>query len=232
MSIDTSNTVADIVKEDIRTAHVFKKHGIDFCCGGGKELGKVCDAKGIDFKELVAELDQSIKNMEQGEHSYDEWSPVVLADHIEAVHHAYLKENLPILMEYSKKVAHVHGGGVGHEYLVEMWKEVEALSMELLQHLQKEEMVLFPWIREMGTESGGPDHCGGDISMPIKVMLMEHDNAGDALKRIRTLSNDYTLPEYACNTWQAYFHLMEEIEDDTHLHIHLENNILFPKVSS
>jgi regulator of cell morphogenesis and NO signaling len=218
-------TIAEIVAEDISKASIFKKYDIDFCCGGGKTLTAACEKGGVNADELVEELIKSTSQVSSNE-DYNNWDLGVLVDHILNTHHAYIKEKNPIILQFSEKVASVHGQA--NPEVVEINTLFGALVSELNAHMMKEENILFPNIKKIaaGEESMFPN---GSIASPIHMMEMEHDNAGDIMKRIKEISNDLVPPEHACNTYKALYHSLGEYFDDLMQHIHLENNILFPK---
>jgi regulator of cell morphogenesis and NO signaling len=222
--------VAEVVSENIKSAHVFKKYGIDFCCGGGISIEEACKKNDVESAKLVNDLiniDQHIDRQED----YNNWKLDFLIQHILNIHHTYVLESLPILEEYATKVASVHG----HHYkeLIEIRDIVGQVCAELFTHLQKEEKVLFPYIKYLVQAENDNAHVApppfGYAKSPIGVMEVEHENAGNAFKQLRKLSHDYKVPEDACNTFRALYSLLEEFENDLHQHIHLENNILFPK---
>jgi len=222
-------TVAAAVTDNIRTADVFKKHGIDFCCGGNVSLKSVCEKKGLDMDVILAEL--GLVGQSRDSTSDQSWDDAgLLIDHILDIHHTYVTESIPILLQYADKVAKVHGEHATE--VVEINRLVQAVADELSSHLEKEEQVLFPYIKELhsANESGenlAEHHCE-TVANPIRVMEMEHESAGDAFKEIRKLSNDFIPPAWACNTFRALYAKLEEFETDLHIHIHLENNILHP----
>ncbi len=220
-------TIAEIVAEDISKASVFKKHDIDFCCGGGKKLSVVCESKGLNLNDLIDELLTEKPATDQKD--FNSWTLSFLADYIVNVHHNYIKENIPIITEFAEKVAKVHGNA--NPEVIEIRDLFAAQSNELTHHMHKEEMVLFPAIKRIETE-GAQDFPFGSIDGPINMMMMEHESAGDILKRIKELSNNYTPPEHACNTYKALYHNLGQYMDDLLQHIHLENNILFPKAQA
>lgn len=230
MNITEENTVAEIVTYNIKTADVFKKHGIDFCCGGGISIKKACEKHNISYSELENEL-SNINNGISKAYNYDSWKLDFLVDHIENIHHTYVAENTPLVLQYSDKVAKVHG----HHYkeVLEINKLFHAVAQELAAHMKKEELILFPFIKQLvkankeGVKVKTPHF--GTVNNPIAMMEDEHENAGDILKEIKQLSNNYTPPEGACNTFKALYAKLDEFEQDLHQHIHLENNILFPK---
>ena len=230
MTIDNEKTVAQLVTENIKTAHVFKKYGIDFCCGGGISVKKACEKKGVDFSQLERELSDVDKEVTRA-YNYDAWDLSFLTDHIINVHHKYVEESIPILLQYAAKVAKVHGNHYTEVVRVnELYVEV---ANELSSHLRKEEQVLFPYIKQLvqadkdGQKAGRPPF--GTVKNPINVMEDDHQQVGDIFKEIARLTNNYTPPEEACNTFRALYAKLDEFEQDLHHHIHLENNILFPK---
>jgi regulator of cell morphogenesis and NO signaling len=219
-------TVGQMVSENIKTAHVFKKYNIDFCCGGGISIAKACEKTGVSLDKLESDL----MNIEEHGRMYDykSWNLSFLISHIVQVHHRYVLDTLPILESYAEKVAKVHG--LNYPEVVTIYKEVLHLQNELISHLNKEEKVLFPLISKMLTaKSKGLSIEKTNIEGPILQMFSEHDHAGDVFKKISKITDNYTPPTGACQTFKALYNLLEEFENDLHLHIHLENNILFPK---
>lgn len=230
MEIQETNTIGEIVAANIKTADVFKKHGIDFCCGGGKKIIDVCNKKEIDFDVISSELIQ-IDQQVQPPTDFNSWKLDFLIDYIENVHHTYVSQNIPLILEYSNKVANVHGES--HPEVIEVNQLFIAVAQELAAHMKKEELILFPYVKQLvksekeGSVPGTPHF--GTVKNPITMMEHEHDNAGDIFKKIAELTSNYTPPEYACNTYRALYAKLEEFENDLHQHVHLENNILFPK---
>ena len=222
-------TVADLVTENIKTAHIFKKYGIDFCCGGGISIERACAKKGVDYQTLADELMQ-VSSSDRA-YNYKSWSADFLIDHIINVHHVYVEENLPLLLQYSDKVMKVHG--LHDSELVEINNLVQTVAGELAAHMKKEELILFPFVKKMilAQKEGImlPRPSFGTVFSPIAMMEEEHDAAGELFREIAELSNNYTPPSHACNTYKAFYAKLEEFENDLHLHVHLENNILFPK---
>lgn len=231
MTTLSERTIADLVNEDYRRATVFKKHGIDFCCGGGKTLEAVCEKKGLpleDMQHALAEVAAAPSNESMRPAG---WSPDFLADYIVNEHHAYVRESVPLLQEFTLKVARVHGES--NPDLIKIAMLVDELALELMQHMVKEEKLLFPYIRVLvaALENGRAQESPvfETIHNPIRMMEEEHDRAGEMMREIRRLSSDYTPPEHACNTYRVSFAKLEEFENDLHRHVHLENNVLFPK---
>ena len=225
-------TVGDMVAEDYRTAEIFKRYGIDFCCGGKRTVADVCAAKGIDGEDLAEKLAHAAPDQNASpEPAFAEWSLPFLADYIVEVHHHYVRDRLPRLLEYARKVAKVHGHAWPENIAIA--DQVTAIFHEMTEHMAKEEKVLFPYIRhlwqtrELDRELAEAPF--GSIENPIHVMEEEHENVGEAMRTIRLLSHDYTPPLGACNTYIVLYKLLEEFESDLHRHVHLENNILFPR---
>ena len=225
--MSNQKTVGELVTEDIRTATVFKKFGIDFCCGGGKPIQEACEEKGANYGNLMTEI-QSIMNDSKPDVDFQNMSLGKLIDHIFETHHKYIYENGPITAQFVNKVAHVHGER--HPETVEVAKVYNELLSELNHHMMKEENVLFPYVKSLlVAEAEQSDTIRPFVAHPIRVMEMEHDAAGEMLKKLSELTSGYMPPPDACNTYKAAYANLKAMEDDIHFHIHLENNILFPK---
>lgn len=231
MNIHPDLTVGEMVAHHYRTAEVFKRHGIDFCCGGKKTLGKACSDKNIGWETLATELDQVLQSPEMPSQNADAWEPDFLAEFIVQTHHRYLRENLPLLREFTAKIAAVHGER--HPELKIVEKQVELLSNDLLEHMLKEENILFPYIKTLCAAQRGqqqsPAMPFGSVQNPIRMMEHEHDYAGSLLENLRDLTGDFTPPDDACTTYRVAFAKLKELDDDLRWHVHLENNVLFPK---
>jgi regulator of cell morphogenesis and NO signaling len=231
ISGENDETLGEIAVKDLRKAQVFKKYGLDFCCGGKKTVKQACAEKGLDVTKIEQELQQADKINSSRPIPYEEWSLDFLADYIVNTHHSYVKRTLPDIRAYAKKVMKVHGDL--HPELLPIRQKVEEVNEELTAHLIKEERVLFPYIKELVTAKDNvqPLHAAhfGTIQNPINMMEMEHELVGRNLAEIRELSKNYLLPEYACASFKLLYRMLVEFEDDLFLHIHLENNILFPK---
>lgn len=222
-------TVGEIVAEDYRTAEVFKKNGIDFCCGGKVSLAEICRKKNVPQDKLVSEIQNAQTKQKSSAPDASKWELSFLADYIERIHHTYVKSSMPLIVEFAEKVALVHGQA--NPEVKEILKLVHAVSDELMPHMGKEEHVLFPLIRNIEKEAKGlmhPDPHIIQVEFPISVMEAEHENAGAAMHKMREISNNFTPPDHACNTWRVLYAKLNEFEEDLHLHVHLENNILFP----
>ncbi len=224
-------TIAALVTEDYRMAEVFKRNGIDFCCGGGKTVGEACKTKGVDFDELEKELGQAVESsMPEESTNFDKWGLVELVDYIIEKHHSYVRQNVPLILEFAQKVATVHG----HAYpeVIKIAELFQEAAKELGPHMMKEENILFPYIKDLvnaRNSEKSTESMFGLVQGPISMMTMEHESVGDIMKEIRKLSGNYIPPLHACNTFKVEFFKLKEFEEDLHQHIHLENNILFPK---
>ena len=222
-------TVGQMVVERPQRSRVFDRLHIDYCCGGKRTLEEACAKRGLDLKAVIAELEAFDAEAETQPDAVRPANLTMteLADDIERTHHAYLREELPRLGDLVKKVSAVHGQA--HPWLTGLTSVYAELVAELEPHMLKEEQILFPLIRELDQAATAPSfHCGS-VGNPIRMMEMEHQNAGAALDRIREMTTDYEIPEGACNSFRAMLSGLEHLEADLHLHIHKENEILFPK---
>jgi len=217
--------IGDIVTQDFRAAEVFKKAGIDFCCGGSQSLEAACRDKKLDVAEIESELEK-LENSEPGSsHKFNEWKLDFLCDYIVNTHHQTVMKLLPELTFYTQKIAEVHGDN--HPELSEIANLFAQVDKELRQHLRNEEEVLFPAIREVLKTNSAESKA--TIISEITRMTGEHEFAGGAMDKINELSHRYAVPEDGCNTYRVAYKLLEQFEDDLHIHVHLENNILYPK---
>ena len=217
--------IGDIVTQDFRAAEVFKKAGIDFCCGGSQSLEAACRDKKLDVAEIESELEK-LENSEPGSsHKFNEWKLDFLCDYIVNTHHQTVMKLLPELTFYTQKIAEVHGDN--HPELSEIANLFAQVDTELRQHLRNEEEVLFPSIREVLKTNSAESKA--TIISEITRMTGEHEFAGGAMDKINELSHHYAVPEDGCNTYRVAYKLLEQFEDDLHIHVHLENNILYPK---
>lgn len=226
-----TNTVGEIVRLNFKAAEVFNNHGIDFCCGGKVSLADACESGNCDIDLIIHELEALNTGNGNAVHNFDAWGIGFLSDYIKNTHHQYVKTEIPLILPLAKKVAEVHGEN--HSELIRISELFQDLAEELTSHLNKEEQILFPYVKKMEEEQlagkcSGPN-CFGSIESPISVMEAEHENAGVILKEMFRLSNGYMVPDDACNTFRLLFDKMKAFENDLHQHIHLENNILFPK---
>lgn len=231
MNFQENNIIGELVAQDYRAAAVFKKYGIDFCCQGNRTIEDACVAKNLDSKLVVTDLNSINQVSSEGTTDYKSWPIDLLVDYIEKKHHRYVEEKTQEIKPYLDKICRVHGEH--HPELFEINEHFNAAAGELATHMKKEELVLFPFVRKMAKakqENTVPDtpHFG-TVENPIQMMMNEHTTEGERFRKIETLSNNYTPPQDACNTYRVTFALLKEFEQDLHLHIHLENNILFPK---
>lgn len=221
-------TISQFVQENPARSRFFEKLGIEYCCGGKLSLQEACAKKGLDAATILATLD-ALETLNTAHSGPDIGSMTLteLADHIVTTHHAYLKDELPRLAFLTKKVAAVHGDD--YPWLREVHQVYIRLAEELSSHLQKEEVVLFPAIRNLEQKGDSAAPFGHDLSRPVFMMEHEHAEAGEALAKLRELTSDFTPPASACNSFRAMLQGLEELERDTHEHISKENNILFPR---
>jgi regulator of cell morphogenesis and NO signaling len=226
-------TVGEITAKDIRKAEVFSKYGIDFCCGGNKSLKEVCRDKNISIEQISMELENIEKNKQTEIIDFKTMDLSDLCTYIVEKHHHYVRETSPILEKLLDKISEVHGAN--HPELNKVRSIFRNLAAELSTHMMKEERILFPYIMLLSEnhKNGVPTKTApfGSVDMPIRMMMMEHDSAGDFMNDIREGSNTYLLPADACNSYKSAYRMLSDFEHDLMLHIHLENNILFPRAS-
>lgn len=227
----TTQTVREIALENPASIRVFEQFGIDYCCGGRKPLAEACAAGHIAMDDVLAEL-QSVASSSAP--AADDWSAqplAVLSAHIVSTHHAYVKRELPRLADLADRVVNRHGDTRSELSLIR--ERLAAVTDELTPHLAKEEFVLFPHIANLesavAAQQPRPRGCFGTVANPIAMMTQEHDAAGAIMAELRKLSHDFTPPAGACPTFHGFYNGLREFEQDLHQHIHLENNILFPR---
>lgn len=227
----TTQTVREIAQTQPSSIRVFEQFGIEYCCGGRKPLAEACAAKDIDVETVIAALDTASRSENFKARDWTKESLADLTEHIVATHHAYCKGELPRLSGLAVKVVNRHGG-TNPELLV-IRAKLAQLAEELTDHLAEEEVVVFPSIVKLerketsvGVELG---ESRASIGNPLALLIQEHDNAWVLLAEIRSLSRDFVTPEYACTTYHAFFDGLRDFERDLHRHVHLENNILFPR---
>lgn len=226
-TVQLHDTVGNIVRDHPALARLFEQSKVDYCCGGQKTLAEVCTQRGLDPQTFLAQLEEAAIAEPLPAVNLVALSLSELTDHIEQVHHAYLKTELPRLENLVTKVARVHGDRDSR--LTQVRDIFLSLSQELTTHLMKEEQILFPMIRQLETRETVPVfHCGRIVN-PINQMILEHDTAGTALAQLRQLTDDYTPPDWACNTYRVLLDALLTFEQDMHQHVHKENNVLFPK---
>lgn len=231
MGITTEKTIREIALENPATIRVFERFGIDYCCGGRKPLEQACSELQLSVDQVKEKLAECVNG---GSDQSAEWGTESLSrliQHIVRKHHAYCRQEVPRLKALAEKVKSRHGAT--HPELDEIASLFERLGNDLLVHMLKEEQVLFPYIagvehaRASGQEPSRPFF--GHVSFPVEAMVNDHEEAGEILRRLRALSSNYTPPMGACPSYQGLYHGLLEFERDMHQHVHLENNILFPR---
>ncbi len=224
--LTTQSTLADIVTARPSLARVLEARGLDYCCGGGATLQDACAAQDLDADAVLTDL-----TADAADEAVPEWATMSVAeliDHLEGTHHQYLWDELPRLSALADKVQSVHGER--HPELAEIASCYAMLRADLEPHLTKEERMLFPMVRALAAADAAPAfHCGS-LQNPISVMLAEHDTVGELLAQLRELTSGYQTPDDGCASYAALFSGLAELEADTHLHVHKENNVLFPAV--
>lgn len=224
---DKNATIGEVVVELPKATEIFKNYGIDFCCGGHRNLRSVAEEQGIDQEKLFKDLDIAYEERKESygsqKDNFESMSPVVLSTYIEDTHHGYLRKALPETAELLATILRVHGKN--HPELFEAYKLFGQLKTDLEQHLLKEETMLFPDFEDASANEKA-------IAELTKTIISEHEAAGDLLVKLREATEDYTLPEDACGTFARTYEMLEEIESDLHQHIHLENNILLKEYAS
>jgi regulator of cell morphogenesis and NO signaling len=224
-------TIGAFVAQDFRTAAVFSKYQIDFCCKGNRTINEVCEKQDIDSDTLLQNVFDVLQSENNNTIDFNSWPLDLLVDYIEKTHHRYVEEKTGIILQFLNRLCSVHGAN--HPELSRINELFTAGAGELSQHMKKEELMLFPFIKRMvkTKESNGvlSQPSFGTVSNPIAMMMQEHDNEGERFREIANLTNNYTAPEDGCTTYKVAFAMLDEFEQDLHKHIHLENNILFPK---
>lgn len=214
------------------SAGVLDRFGLDYCCGGQRSLADACEPLGLHPADVIDALDAlALGGPGDDGAADDDWAtmaPAALVDHLEATHHAWLRASFDRTIPLAAKVAEVHGAN--HPELADVRRLVDELAADLLPHLQKEERILFPMVRELAAANQAPTfHCGS-LRNPIRVMGIEHDRAGELLAALRAATGGYAPPDDACASYRALYDELAALEADTHLHVHKENNVLFPAV--
>lgn len=229
--INTETTVRAIALQIPESTRLFERLKMDYCCGGNQPLAQACASAGIDVDNVIGMLAEVTESTSQQESDFQNVSLPELITHIVETHHVFTKTELDRLEALGDKVLAAHGGN--HPELVTVRELLDQLCHDLKPHMFKEERILFPYIVAMAeaAEQNRPAPFApfGTVNNPIRMMMFEHDNAGQILRQLRALTSDYTLPADACVSYQTLYRALENLEKDLHQHIHLENNILFPK---
>lgn len=232
MTIAANSTVGEIAAENPNATREFEKLGIDYCCGGTRTLGEACAAAKISVEEALERLQTSTAARKPG--AGEDWQSQPLVDligNINGTHHVFVRQECPRIEALAEKVFGVHGQR--HPELEQVLEVFSALANELSVHLMKEEQILFPYVIRLEESflagEPAPPAMFGTVVNPVRMMMQEHDGAGDALRSLRQITNDYALPDDACTSYRALYQALLDFEADLHQHIHLENNILFPR---
>jgi regulator of cell morphogenesis and NO signaling len=224
----SEQTLATIVTNNHAAVPVLEKYSLDFCCKGKRTLADACTEKGLAVESISLEL-ENVSAKPSNKMPFNEMTAEQLISYILIHHHFYVKQSMPSILGHLEKVASKHGGRF--PYMVEVLCLFREIHDEMTMHMHKEEMILFPRIKEVAALQESNHHrtfVAGYISAPVQVMEHEHDHAGEIMQKIRTLTNNYTPPADACTTFQVSLAELKEFEEDLHRHVHLENNLLFP----
>src|SRR5262245_60842611 len=229
--LTTTITLADVAGTSLAAVRILEHHGLDYCCGGKRPFAEACIARNLSPESILLEI-ESASGEQRQEQDWQHAPLDELVHHIVQTHHEYLKLELPALARRISKVHQVHGTR-DPKTLGRILEVFSALRRELEMHMRKEEAILFPFIEQYGAalkqHRSLPRPPFGSIATPIAAMEREHSDAGDALGELRALTRDYEMPPYACSTVKALYDGLQALEADLHIHIHLENNILFPR---
>ncbi len=231
MKILSNSTVGEVVKLNFKTATLFQANNIDFCCGGNKTISDACKEAGINPEQLITQLETLVAQKDPDSEYINNLGLEELCNYIVKRHHAYIRESIPFLIKNLEKICQVHGEH--HPELFKINELFTASAGNLTMHMQKEEIMLFPYIQRLESAKKAnsllPRAQFGSVSNPIGMMLAEHQDEGERFDEIVRLSKNYQLPDDACSTYEVTFNQLRDFENDLHHHIHLENNILFPK---
>ncbi|MDZ4805317.1 MAG: iron-sulfur cluster repair di-iron protein [Candidatus Eisenbacteria bacterium] len=229
-----TGTIRDYVTQDFRTAAVFEKYGLDFCCGGGLPLEEACRKKGLHAAAIREDLASVMTSPTDGVDNPAAWDTGRLVDHIVQIHHGYVRSILPVIQQHARKVAGVHGAL--HPETLAIADQMDRVAVEMTSHMDREEGVLFPHVKQLAeaaaTGTTPPRAPFGTIASPIALMEAEHLAVGNEMADVRRLSNQYTPPVDACTTYRVLYEELAQFEADLHRHVHLENNILFPRATA
>lgn len=231
MNISEKDTIGEVVANDFRTATVFNKFSIDFCCNGNRSIEEACKSKNMDSQELINALNESVNKTSEEVADFNRWSLDRLADYIEKTHHRYCELKINEIKPNLEKLTQVHGEQ--HPELYEIQELFKETAGKMSVHMKKEELILFPFIRKMvKIKSSGESLVApkfGSVQSPIDLMMDDHTEEGERFQQIRALSQNYTVPAESCNTYKLTYAMLKEFEEDLHQHIFLENHLLFPK---
>lgn len=233
-SITSNQIVGEIVAADYRTAAVFKKHQIDFCCQGGRTLDLACREASINPETLLMDLNDIIQSSRPYNVDFQTWNESFLADYIEQNHHGFVRQTIGEIQSYLAKICSVHGDR--HPELFEIRSLFADSAEDLLAHMEDEEKMLFPYVKKLHQLLNSGESVSRsqlpNKEYSLNQMQEEHDQEGERFRKMAALSSNYSVPADGCNTYSVAMNLLKAFEDDLHLHIHLENNILFPKLKA
>lgn len=230
MELNANAIVGEVVKINYRTAEIFEKEGIDYCCGGNISIADACNNQGADSSKLLSNLQQVLDTDDADSKYISQLAIDLLADYVVQRHHSYVSEKSVFIQQKLAKLCEVHGNH--HPELFEIKELFDGAVGNLTAHMKKEELILFPYIKRMiASQKQGSIEASalGNILDPINVMMAEHDVEGERFRKLRQLSNNYLTPDDGCGTYEVTNRALEDFEKDLHRHIHIENNILFPK---
>jgi regulator of cell morphogenesis and NO signaling len=231
MTATPEATIRELVATDYRTAAVFERHGLDFCCSGCRTIEQACREAGIDADPVLRELDTVLHAPASDTPDFNSWDAAALITRIVHRHHGYVRQAIPALIQHTSKIASVHG--TRHPELVHIAGLFHRVADEMTEHMFKEEQILFPFIAALDEANRAGRHAPappfGTVGNPIGVMEAEHKFVGDAMAEMRHLTGGFTPPDDACGTYRVCLQELDAFERDLHEHVHLENNILFPR---
>jgi regulator of cell morphogenesis and NO signaling len=225
----TATTIGEMVAADFRAAAIFERFGIDFCCGGRREFNDACRTAAVDPREVIGAI-EALPAVANEDADVTRWPLDRLVDHIVSTHHEYVRSSMPVIRQHLTKLGQVHGAR--HPELLRVTAHFDTIARDLGQHMVKEEQVLFPYVRELAAIAATGRHVAspfGTVENPIRMMEREHREAADELRVIRELTHGYRTPEDGCTTYAVCMAALQQFERDLHRHVHLENNVLFPK---
>ncbi|GJM63907.1 iron-sulfur cluster repair di-iron protein [Persicobacter diffluens] len=223
----SNQKIGQLVAQDYRLAAVFKNFQMDYCCGGDISIKEACQRDGVSEEELTGQLAEVMRAPKGEQIDFDRWPLDLLADYIEKTHHRYVRQQIPQIQALLKTIVEVHGEHEPH--LAEIQNLFEGCAQAMTAHLAKEEIILFPFVREIAENPDAETLSQKDLSGPLAEMEEEHDGEGNRFKEISRITNAYTPPKDACPTYQQTYAMLKDFEDNLHQHVHLENNMLFPK---
>jgi regulator of cell morphogenesis and NO signaling len=226
--IDTDRSLSSLVEENAQRARVFEAHNLDYCCGGSRSLSEACQSEGVDTKRVVEALEEADAHTEASSGDWENLSELV--DLIVEEHHAYLREELQPLKNLVNKVARVHGDN--HPELKELETVFGELAREMPVHLSEEEQILFPAIRQLEEQGSLDEQTRQTIDEVIDGLWDDHEETAAHLERIAELTDDFSVPDDACPSYRTMLQRLQDLEADTHMHVHRENNVLFDRVRS